>query len=259
MNLNIVRDTKFFTDAEFQDIVDSVKFYAPIINDKWNLGGVTVSAGLTDTTSWNIYLTDNKENKAAYGYHTVENGLPCAYISPSMNRLSVLFASRRAIHIYGEIKEHPALTHTHPAIVINGKVIRPAWTQILRPAKPTVYTSGFISVVLHEVAEMTVDPLINKWVPMIKTVEVPNGGDLLVEVGDHVNSSHFMAIINNKKVVMADATIPAFYNPNGVRPYSLMDFPTAPMTFPHGTYAYIKDAITKARIMQFAQAGDDRR
>ena len=259
MNLNIIRHTKFFTDVEFQDIVDSVKFYAPLINEKWNLGGVTVSAGLTDTTSWNIYLTDDKRNNSALGFHTIENGLPCAYISPSMNRISALFTSRRSANIYGQVIQHPALVYNHPEIKIGSKVFRKAYTTVIRPAKPTEIKPGFISVVTHEVAEMMVDPFIDRWTPMIKTPEVPNGGELLIEVGDHVNSSHFTQLVNNKVAVMADATIPSFYDPNGVKPLSLNSSPTAPLTFPHGTYAYIKDAITNARIMQFAQAGDTRK
>jgi hypothetical protein len=234
MRVNLVNSSAVFTAEEFSVIFESVKAYAPLVTTAWGLPSVEVTALPYDPQVCNIHLTDEKKNIHAYGFHTYENGIPQAYVSPYMNRILPKFLARRSQNIYGVVKEHPDF-------YIGGK--------LFRKARPTDYTFGFISVVLHELAELLVDPGINTW-------RAWGDKQVLVEVGDHVNGFHFFRTISGVKVVMPDFTLPSFYDPAGKAPYSHCNAPAKPFDFiTHKSYAYVKDALG-AKMMQFARLGD---
>jgi hypothetical protein len=236
MIVNVVNSSSFFTPPELSIIIDSMKEYAPYVTDAWQKEPVEITTNPYDPKVCNFHLTDEKINRHAYGFHTYENQVPQAYISPYMNRIQAKFVARRSQNIFGVVKEHPDF-------IIRGKLIR--------KGRPTDLTFGFISVVLHELAELLVDPGINLWKPW---------GDkqVLVENADHVNGFHFFRVIQGVKVVMPDFTLPSFYDPAGKAPYSYCNAPTKPFDFiTHKSYAYIKD-VTGARMMAFAEIGDNR-
>lgn len=270
-HFNLGNDAKALTDDEQIIVTDAENFFAQLLKP-WLTEPISVtSSKVADPNAWNIYLDDKKINLHAYGFHNFDEGKPTAYVSPRMNRLIAKFLGRHNQNIYGVVKEHPAIIHHSPVIMENGKVKVPAHDTVIRPAAPTDYTPGFVSVIAHELSEMVADPHpsvdYGKWatIPANFSSKFPLGGTVLIEVGDHTRG-HFKgvvdSIIRGKKVstvvCFPDFTLPSFYDPNGVAPYSYCNLPVRPFDFMHGAYAFIRDS-TGARMMNFAEAGDERR
>jgi hypothetical protein len=274
---NLVNDSKVLTDDEQIIVTDSVQNFAnrlqaPSEELGWTVEPITVvSSKVTDPTARNIYLDDKKINHKAYGFHNFDEGKPTGYVSPTVNRLIAKFLGRHNQNIYGVVKEHPEITHFSPVIMENGVVKVPAHTTIIRAAAPTDYTQGFVGVICHELAEMVADPHpsvdFGKWatIPANFSGKFPNGGTVLIEIGDHTRG-HFSAVIDSiikgvkvsTVVCFPDVTLPSFYDPNGKAPYSYCNLPKKPFDFLKGAYAFIRDP-KGARMMNFAEAGDERR
>jgi hypothetical protein len=271
IKVNLVNDLKVLTDDEQIIVTDAVNYFAQTLT-LWSSEAIkVVSSKVTDPTAWNIYLDEKKVNLKAYGFHNFDEGKPTAYVSPRMNRLLEKFLGRRHQNLYGVVKEHPIITHFSPVIMENGVVKVPAHTTTIRAAAPTDYTPGMISVICHELAEMVADPRpsidFGKWatIPANFSGKFPNGGTVLIEIGDHTRG-HFSAVINSiikgvkvsTVVCFPDFTLPSFYDPSGKAPFSYRNLPLKPFDFLKGAYAFIRDS-TGARMMNFAEAGDERR
>lgn len=192
--------------SDFTNLVEAVKYFVPLVTKAWNINSFTIEAnGSINTGDWVVYITEKNRKVGAAGYHTVTNDVPIAYCS--------LRASGRT---YG--------TYIKP-LVLRGKQILPAR-----------YTSGLVTVVCHEIAEMLCDP-------QIKTISGKDAKDRtwLIEVCDHVFGSFQNYVVNNINCVLPDVTTPAFYDVNGKAPYSLFNAATAPFTMTAKGYGYYYD------------------
>jgi hypothetical protein len=259
MKVTLVKDTLQISKDEMTVLTQAVQYFAGLVTKAWDKETVEVSDGLfpVDKT-WNIHLSDDKLNTNAFGYHTVENGLPVAYVSPFMCRVSIKFAASHNTNLWGKAYKYPAKTLMSKGLTIAGKVIIKPHVIYTRPARPSIFIPGMVSVICHELAEMIADPLIDNWATIpVGTDNFLDGGSVLVEVGDHT-PAHFDAQILNQDVVLPDFTFPSFYDGKGKAPYSYVAGTiTAPFQFVHRAYAYIKDS-TGARMKNFAAVGDDR-
>jgi hypothetical protein len=81
---------------------------------------------------------------------------------------------------------------------------------------------AFSVVISHEVFEAAGDPGANRWSDM------GNGEEVALELCDAVESFSFVPPGQTDDV--SDFLLPAFFDPDGVRPFSHLDKPTLPMT-----------------------------
>lgn len=249
--VTLIKDTDAITVDELRQLASVCKVFVSQLCPVW--GMPTPKIQYSDhaiTGTWNFWITDRNSMSGAYGYHTVENGIPVAYISPTI--CSVL-TSRPDIH--------------------SGAL----WGSYAGSQPPFVFP-GLASVLCHELGEALIDPTISTW----KTDPVTNE-TWLVEVGDQANSGHYvMDVVTSLKkilwikyrpvhqtVVFADVALPSFYDPNGKAPFtlaallkgkpgilnSLPALVTKPFDHVKGCYAYTKDS-SGARLTQFAKTSD---
>ena len=248
--VTLVKATDLITVDELRICASFLRDYVPRVTKPWMLPDCKVQySDRMQPGSWNVYLSDAGLNPGAYGYHRNENGTPTGYVSPSMCGVNGLTGGARESALWG----------------------------VYVPAKIPFIMPGMLSVIAHEVAEMLVDPNLDTW----RTS--PIGEEWLVEVGDQANATHFVTTVDtillrpvtkivrkgklwtkatslqkmkiSKTGVLADFTLPSFYDVNGVQPYSYTGLVTGPYGHGHLTYATVKDA-TGARMEQFAKPGD---
>jgi hypothetical protein len=255
MNVTLVNGSTDLTEADLAITVKAVQYFADLVTEAWSKEAILVSSNTTAVPkTWNIYITDDKAQTGAYGYHVVENKLPAAYVSPRMCALGINYPT----HLWGTVVKYPARTMTFKGLTILGKVIRLPRTVTTHAARPSIYRAGMFSVICHELAEMIADPLIDNWATIPVLLTFPLGGTVLVEVGDHT-PDHFSAVVGTQEIVFPDFTLPAFYTEYAPAPYSCVNKSiTAPFQFVKGAYAFLKDS-RGARMMNFARAGDDRK
>jgi hypothetical protein len=156
-NFHIVLANDQISADEIRKVSSVVKLFIADVCKTWSKPTMSVSYGLKrakDTPtipadSWDIIIGDENMNTIAYAYHTVENGLPVAYCSPTMSGLTKEYRAYHEAEMWG-------------TIIPARKVIKIGNTIIL-PAKSATYNSGFITEVLHEIAEMIIDPQLNSW------------------------------------------------------------------------------------------------
>lgn len=190
--------------ADFDTMTKAVQHFVPLVTSAWNIPDVTVvSGGTPAATDWLVYATEKNRVTGAAGYHKTIAGVPVAY------------CSLKAVN--GKI---PGLFHR--PLIFKGNVLRPA-----------TYSSGLVTVMCHEIAEMLCDP-------QIATVSAQdkNGRNWLVEVCDHVFGSYSMF----GTCVLPDVTTPAFYSLTGAAPYSIFGAAKAPFTMTPTGYGYWKDS-----------------
>ena len=204
-NIALINDEGIST-ADMATLVTALQAFCDQVTKAWKQPSVKVS---TDATpgSWLIHLTEAKRVTGALGYHTVEAGLPVAYVSLKAVNGKLWGAYYRPL-------------------VIKGKVIRAA-----------TYSAGLISVICHEVAEMLCDPA-------IQTVSAKDaqGRQWLVEVCDHCYGSYTTQVINGNTCIIPDVTTPAFYDLNGKAPFTIFNAVNAPFTMTPKGYGYYKSA-----------------
>jgi len=185
---------------------------------KWNLTA-TATTDPKIKADMVIKVTDINRHTGAYGYHTVENKIPTAYCSP------------RAIgRTYGHFT--PALW-TKPKKNLLGKVVAPA-----QMVHDNLYTEGLVTVIIHEALEMLADANIN-------TVSKPDvtGAQWLIEVCDHVSGSYSVEVVQGNNCIVPNATLPNYYDLNGVAPFDLLGLSKTPFdTNAPKFYGYSKDA-----------------
>jgi hypothetical protein len=204
-NIALINDEGIST-ADMTTLVTALQAFCDQVTKAWNQPSVKVSTEATPG-SWVVHLTEAKRSLGALGYHTVEAGLPVAYVS------------LKAVNgkLWGKY---------YKPMVIKGKLIRDA-----------VYSAGLISVICHEVAEMLCDPA-------IQTVSAKDaqGRQWLVEVCDHCYGSYTTQVINGNLCILPDVTTPAFYDLNGKAPFTIFNAIKAPFTMTPKGYGYYKSA-----------------
>jgi hypothetical protein len=215
MKINLVLESKSCSTTDFQSIVDAVTQFVPMITKAWSLFPYTVTSSTTcDPEAWNVIILDTFPNPAmmgkAYGYHEAINGLPIAYIRANS------FSFRPATGLY------------KAPIIARGKAI----------TKERM-ADGLATVVMHEIAEMLVDPFITE-----RRVD-GQSRPWILEICDHTKGL-FKIVTKNATVVAPDFTNPAFYDIKGIAPLSHCNVPLKPFTLVAGAYGYWdnKGAIT---------------
>ena len=192
------------TAADFDTVTKAVQYFVPLVTKAWNISPVTVVSGGTPVAGdWLVYATEKNRAVGAAGYHKTIAGVPVAYCS-------LKAVGGKIFGLY------------HRAMVVKGKTVRAA-----------TYSSGLVTVLCHEIAEMLCDPQIATLSPQDKP-----GRQWLVEVCDHVFGSYSMLGTS----VLPDVTTPSFYNQLGVGPYSIFHAATAPFTMTPTGYGYWKDS-----------------
>ena len=209
MNIRLINEAGI-AETDFTTIVTAVKYFVPLVTKAWAMPASSIIAGGTpEKGDWIIYVTERKRSTGATGYHTFENGVPVAYCSP-----------KAAGRLFG--------TYSRP-LIVKGKTI-----------VPPRYTSGLITTICHELAEMLCDPQIQTLSP----IDTHNR-HWLVEVCDHCFGSYSVFTVGTIKCILPDVTTPSFYNLQGTAPFSILGAATAPFTMTPKGYGYYKDATGK--------------
>ena len=211
MAIVVVNESKSVTTPQALAITKGLQYFSQQVTTAWNLPpNLPTYAAARDPKSWNVCIVDEFPNTSmtslAYGYHELVNGVPIAYIRANC---------------YG--KRNPLGTYIKP-LIVRGK-------QITKP----IMTPGLFSVICHELAEMLIDPQINK------TAKDQLGRNWLMEICDHT-VGQFIINLDNGVAVAPDFTTPSFYDVNGKAPFSYLNVPTKPFTMPPGGYGYYLNA-----------------
>jgi len=214
MAINLVNESKrpisLLDATNFANILTQ---YSALVCQRYGLPINTVAiAPARVAGQQNVVIVDQFPNpamqKVALGYHEMLNGSAIAYIRADA------YGSRSIFGTYS-----PALKLKN--IIIHGERFAP----------------GVISVAAHELAEMLVDPQINR-------LSAPDnqGRTWLMEPCDHTVGL-FRGTANLTNGVLPDFTTPTFYDDaHGTKPYSYLGVPPAPFTLVKGGYGYWKDA-----------------
>ncbi|CAB4122250.1 hypothetical protein UFOVP27_125 [uncultured Caudovirales phage] len=190
-------------------MVKVVQGFCNKVTTAWKQPAVTVTT-IPTPGAWLIHLTEIKRSIGALGYHTIEGGIPTAYVS------------LKAVNgkLWGKY---------YKPLVIKGKTIRSA-----------TYSAGIVSVICHEVAEMLCDPAI-----ATLSSKDSKGRQWLVEVCDHCYGSYDLVTVDGNVCIIPDVTTPAFYDLKAKGPYTLYNAIAAPFTMTAKGYGYYKDASGK--------------
>ena len=206
MKINLVLESNTCSTTDFQSIVDAVTQFVPMVTKAWNLPEYTVtSSAARDPEAWNVVILKSFPNPAmgrAYGYHEAINGLPISYIRDNS------FSTRAATGLY------------KAPIMLRGRAV----TQ-------ERMAEGMATVVMHEIAEMLVDPFVKE-----RRVDAQSRPWVL-EICDHTKGL-FKIVIKNAIVVAPDFTNPTFYDIKGIAPLSHCNIPLKPFTLVAGAYGY---------------------
>ena len=201
--------------ADFQTVVDAVKWFAPQVAQAWNLPPVTVTTTPV-TGAWVVNISNKNRHVGAGAYHINPNGIPTAWCSPAAvtNKIGGYYAPGR----FGLIKN--AL----------GRFVKS-----LTPTSPARYSSGVVTNVCHEIAEMLVDSAISNF-------SAPDSlsRDWLLEPCDHVFDTYLIHSIGSTVCVFPNVTTPNFYLLGSKAPYDLLRVVKAPFTMTPKGYAYYK-------------------
>lgn len=201
----LINDVNIST-ADMETLAIALQSFCDQVTKAWGQPSVKVT-NTPVAGSWNIHLTEAKRVLGALGYHTVEGGIPTAYVSlKGVNG-----------KLWGKY---------YKPLVIKGKTLRAA-----------TYSSGLISVICHEVAEMLCDPVITTL-----SAKDAQGRQWLVEVCDHCYGSYTTQVVNGNTCILPDVTTPAFYDLNGKAPFTLFNAVNAPFTMTPKGYGYYKSA-----------------
>lgn len=210
--LTVVNESKTAKNTDVLTMSQAIKVFVSQVCAAWGIPAPTVVYGITRGTGWNICIVDNFPNPAmtniAYGYHEVVNGQPIGYVRANS------FGNRS-----------PFGTYVKPLVIAGRQITKP------------IYTPGISAVAMHEVAEMLIDPNINRY------ATDPQGRQWLMEICDHTTGNYNIPLTSyNANVIAPDFTFPAFYEIGAKGPYSYLEVPTKPFTLPSGAYGYYKAA-----------------
>ena len=260
IGINLVKETDQISLDEFRLLAAGQRLAIPHVTRKWGKPDVLFSHSDKRRAGWwNVVITDENAKANAYGFHQFDQAtrLPVAYISPTMSGLTKDWPQFHDVELWG--------IPGRPAVKVAGRVVIPATDPI----------PGLAAIVFHEIAEMIVDPELTFW------AIGHDNQEWLVEVGDQAQPNHFTveAVTTllcpgrvkvgakwvakliptpvRRTMVLADFTLPSFYDLAGKPPFSHTGLVTVgPFGHPTGSRAYIKDA-NGATMNQYA-ADDDR-
>jgi hypothetical protein len=293
--ITLVRESDTFSVDELRQMCTGIRMYVERFCEEWNFLLVKVQySDHAIAGTFNVFITERKRVSSAYGYHLDENGLPVAYVSPNAIGLNKLFPLARKGALWGVyIPEQKdiivaslmpvILPKTKLGLKMAGAKAKAASTKVgaatIIKGSPALYFPGLVAVISHEVAEALVDPA-----PLLPGVwkTDADGNDWLVEVGDQANAAHFVVesvttllrpkwvkvkgkllpvrvmvgIKVNQTQVVADYTLPSFYDLKGTSPFSHTNsIITAPFQHVALCYAWIRNA-TGGTLVQFANPAD---
>jgi len=213
MTINLVNESKVINNADAFTIAHALTLFSNQVCAAWQLPNNPIAYSNMRTNGWNICIVDKFPNPAmegiALGYHEILNGQPIGYI-----KAQPYGSSRSPLGRYIKL------------ISFAGKTIMPA-----------KYLPGLVTVMAHELAEMLIDPTIDKYKPDSQQ------RNWLMEVCDHTVGLYIIPVLTyNVNPVFPDFTWPSFYNVIGKAPYSQLNVPPAPFYLVKGAYGYYKDA-----------------
>lgn len=205
ITLTMVNESKKVSAADFAKMVEAAKAFVPLVTAFWEKPAITVTTAPARVAgTWNVCILDNFPNIAmnakASGYHEVVNKTPIAYAR--VNTRYMLGS-----YFKGIIRK-------------NGTVVLPPRC-----------TQGVITTVLHEIAEMIIDPFISE-----RRTDALNRAWVL-EVCDHA-MSNWDLVVGGVNVIAPDFTLPAFYTVGANGPYSYRGTAKAPFTLSPGSYGF---------------------
>jgi hypothetical protein len=206
-NLTLVNESKKVSSADFLVLVQAAKQYVPFVTKAWGLPDMNVKYSPTRIAGdWNVVIMDSLPNpalnKVATGYHEVVDNTPIAYVR-SYTKFTFGGWYKGSI-IKGVIKRLPKVSY-----------------------------DGVSTTLLHEIAEMIVDPFLT-----FKKQD-SNKINWMVEVCDHSHYSFDLTVTLGgvtTDVIAPDFTLPAFYEVGAKAPYSYLNIPVAPFTLGVGCY-----------------------
>jgi len=218
MIINVVNESSTVTTIELMTIEGALSSFANQVIAAWQLSPMTtVCSGRRVAGEWNVCIVDHFPNPAmtatALGYHEVVNGFPIAYIRANA------YGSRSPF----------------------GRYIKPI-TFLGKQLTKATYSPGVATVAMHELAEMLIDPTIDRYKTDSK------GRNWLMEVCDHTVGSYAINYAGTN-VVAPDFTLPSFYDVKAKQPYSLLNVPPMPFYLVPGAYAYYKDATGTHKVV----------
>jgi hypothetical protein len=201
------------SDADFKTVVDAVNYFVPMVVKAWKLSPVTITT-TPSPNAWMVNISDKNRHAGAGAYHTVTAGIPTAWCSPAAvnNKVGGYYAAGR----FGLVKN--AL----------GRFVKST-----TPTSPARYSSGVVTDVCHEIAEMLSDSNIATY-----SAPDPQGRQWLVEICDHVFGTYLVHSIEQTVCVFPNITTPAFYDAKGKAPYDLLGVVSSPFTMTPKGYGY---------------------
>jgi hypothetical protein len=178
------------------------------LKTKWPLPEVEVTT-VVQPGDWTAIITTKGRKLGADGYHNVTRaGIPFALIVPGSGKAP--YGTYRAGRLAFKI----------------GKVLFPARAEYMR--------SGVLTVLVHEVLELLVDPF-------LKTASKPDskGRKWLIEIcSTSVMGGYHMKKIAGKNCVLANISYPSAYELDGVAPFDYMGVLKEPFTVTAKSYPY---------------------
>ena len=201
------------TDADIP--ADVMAVYKTVLEEqiaelktKWPLPEVEVIT-VAEPGAWTAIITTQGRKLGADGYHNVTRaGIPFALIVPGTGR-------------------NPYGTYRYGRLAFKiGSVLFPARAEYKR--------SGVLTILVHEVIEMLVDPF-------LKTASKPDskGRKWLIEVcSTSVMGGYYMKKIAGKNCILANYSYPSAYELCGVAPFDHMGVLKAPFTVTAKSYPY---------------------
>ena len=219
MKLAIVNQCTRLTATHLEVLRSRMAIYINQVAADWNRPGVNVVAAIdtVQDADMNFYIVDHFPAGApsnALGYHAVDKtGKPVGYINAS--------------------RAWPAAVH---GMTPYGTIVRGSAATKTRAARPEKLTAGSLSEVLsHEMSEAFIDPHINFY----KT-DTATGKTWLVEVGDQAHAYRYkIEGTDGPPVIVADYSLPAFYDRKAAGPFSKTGQVSAAFTLDHNCYAFI--------------------
>ena len=205
----LVLDSDILSPSDLQEVVAAVKYFVSLIKP------ATVVTTTPTIGSDVVHITEKLRKIGASGYHISVNGIPTAECSPK--------ASGR---LYGH---YTAPLTTRPLIIKGKTIIKSVQVH------GALYTSGLITVVCHEIAEMLADGNIATF-----TAPDSKGREFLLEPCDWVFGTYLVHTINGKVCVFPNVALDAFSILGAPRPYDLIGAVSAPFALTPKGYAFYK-------------------
>ena len=222
--IGLVNESKLISYWDWRTLRFAMQQFAELVAEAWDLDRPSVIEGAAPG-GIELHVVDAFPPDApanALGYHVRGTDRRLAYVTTTPE-LGIIVNGKATASPFGTIIEAgpgtPA-TDTAPAL----------------PGSPEQLFPGSLSEVMsHEIAEAMLDPLITNYIK-----DEATGDQWLVEIGDHAGAyRHTLTIGQHKqRVIVADFTLPAFYDRQGIAPFSYTGKVSAPFTLDQYCYGY---------------------